>query len=69
MAYIDHNHASTTGSYLHCPACLTPRLAKRGQDNRTGQEVWYLGCDCPAPNSLVTVMFLSDVARKSEIPT
>jgi len=53
MAYVNHNHASMLGTYLSCPACNTPRFAKKGQDGRTGQEVWYLGCECPAPSGIV----------------
>ena len=53
MAYIDHNHASMLGTYLHCPSCNTPKVAKQGQDGRTGKHIWYLGCGCPTPNSIV----------------
>ena len=55
MAFVDHNHASMLGTYLGCPSCNTPRFAKKGQDGRTGQEVWYLGCECPAPKGLFTM--------------
>jgi len=54
--YIDHNHASMLGTYLHCPSCNTPRFAKRGMILTQGGElrpVWYLGCDCAKPSSIL----------------
>jgi hypothetical protein len=57
--YIDHNHASMIGTYLGCPGCHSPRFAKKSQDGRTGQEVWYLGCECPAPSGLITLFNLA----------
>ena len=67
MAYVDHNHASMTGTYLGCPSCHTPRFAKRGQDGRTGQEVWYLGCECPPPKGILTI-FLASHRAKMDAP-
>lgn len=51
MAYIDHNHASMIGTYLHCPSCNTPRFAKRGlvETQHGLQPIWYLGCECSKP--------------------
>lgn len=53
MTYIDCNHASMP-SYIQCPSCLTPRIAKQGQGGSTGKLVWYIGCECPAPSSIFT---------------
>ena len=56
LMYIDHNHASMLGTYLHCPSCNTPRFAKRGAILTQAGElrpVWYLGCDCPKPSSVL----------------
>lgn len=53
MTFVDHNHASMLGTYLYCPSCKTPRIAKRGQ-LPTGEETWYLGCECPPPKGIFT---------------
>ncbi len=56
MPYIDHNHASMIGTYLSCPSCHSPRVAKRGLIQTRKDElqpIWYLGCECAKPAGLL----------------
>ncbi len=54
MTFKDCNHEVMPGAFLKCPNCRSHRIAKRGQ-LLSGQEVWYLGCECPAPEGIFTM--------------
>ncbi len=49
-------HIHMRDTYLYCPACRTPREARRGMvDTGKGglQPTWYLSCGCAKPKGLI----------------